>query len=318
MTAPAHLNHGRGIRPGTGMPAIDARGDFHRARRAQIATTLLASLPFRRGRRAHPRTLDGTCVISWAGSILRVIPVQAIVGTADPTTDFDADFRPATNRLLARWQRIALAHRCGRPLPPITVIKRPDGYYVVDGRHRVSVARAFGQTDIEAFTTSSQDAHGAYPGARRIMGSSTEPQRKGGTAMALDHRIPSRRKLTASIAAGAAAIAVAIGGYAIADSGSSSTASAATAGKVIPFHRGQPSPATHVGQVPKAFSPGTGTIITGTAANKAKAAALAAYPGGTVNRVVRLSDGEYNVHIIGVNWPHRVFVDQSFKVVGAD
>jgi hypothetical protein len=140
--------------------------------------------------------------------------------------------------------------------------------------------------------------------------------------MTLKHRILIRRKLTASFAAGTAAIAVAAGGYAIVDSSSSSTATAATAtataAKVIPFQRGQPSPATQVGQVPASFSAGTGTIITGTAASKAKAAAVAAYPGGTVNRVVRLSDGEYNVHIIGVNWPHHVFVNQNFKVVGAE
>ena len=136
--------------------------------------------------------------------------------------------------------------------------------------------------------------------------------------MTLKHMISSRRKLTTSIAAGAAVIAVAIGGIAIADSGSSSTSNAATAGKVIPFQQGQPSPATKVGQVPASFTAGTGKIITGTAADKAKAAAVAAYPGGTVNRVVLLSDGEYNVHIIGVNWPHHVFVNQSFKVVGAE
>jgi hypothetical protein len=136
--------------------------------------------------------------------------------------------------------------------------------------------------------------------------------------MTLKHKLLSRRKLTTSIAAGAAAIALATGGYAIAGSGSSSSANAATVGKVIPFHRGQPSPATVVGQVPANFKAGTGTIITGTAANKAKAAALAAYPGGTVNRVVLLSNGEYNVHIIGVNWPHHVFVSNNFKVVGAE
>jgi hypothetical protein len=140
--------------------------------------------------------------------------------------------------------------------------------------------------------------------------------------MTLKHTIFGRRRLTAYIAAGIAAIAVATGGYAIADSGSGSgptaAAATATAGKVIPFHRGQPSPATQVGQVPANFNPGTGTIITGAAANKAKAAAQAAYPGGTVNRVVLLSNGEYNVHVIGVNWPHHVFVNQSFKVVGAE
>jgi hypothetical protein len=45
---------------------------------------------------------------------------------------------------------------------------------------------------------------------------------------------------------------------------------------------------------------------------------VAAYPDGTVNRVVRLSDGQYNVHLIGVNWPHHVFVNQAFEVVGAE
>src|SRR3954454_21793115 len=136
--------------------------------------------------------------------------------------------------------------------------------------------------------------------------------------MTLKHRISGRRKLTASIAAGVAAIALATGGYTIANSGSSSSANTATAGKVIPFQRGQPSPATRVGQVPPTFTPGTGTIVTGAAANKAKAAALAVYPGGTVNRVVLLSNGEYTVHMIAVNWPHHVFVSKSFKVVGAE
>jgi hypothetical protein len=135
--------------------------------------------------------------------------------------------------------------------------------------------------------------------------------------MTLKQKILSRPKLSASIAAGVAAIALATGGYAVANSGSSSSTNAATVGKVIPFQRGQPSAATPVGQVPANFTPGTGTIITGTAADKARAAALAAYPGGTVNRVALLSNGEYNVHVIAVNWPHHVFVSQDFKVVGA-
>ncbi len=140
--------------------------------------------------------------------------------------------------------------------------------------------------------------------------------------MALRDRISTRRKLTASVAAGVAAVALAFGGYAIADSGSSASASssanASSTGKVIPFHRGEPGPSKQVGQIPANWSPGTGTIVTGEAANKAKAAAVAAYPGGTVDRVVLLSSGEYNVHIIGVSWPHHVFVSSSFKVLGAE
>jgi hypothetical protein len=95
----------------------------------------------------------------------------------------------------------------------------------------------------------------------------------------------------------------------------SSTSSAAT---VIPFQRGAPTTSKQVGQIPASFSQGSGTIVSGTAANKATEAALAAYPGGIVDRVVKLSNGEYNVHYIGVNWPHHVFVNQDFKVVGAE
>ena len=135
--------------------------------------------------------------------------------------------------------------------------------------------------------------------------------------MTIRHRILSRRKLPTSIAAGAATTALVIGGYGIASSGSSSSANAATGAKCIPFHRGQPSPATVVGHVPANWQAGKGTIVTGTAAKKAKAAARAAYRCGTVNRVVRLSNGDYNVHIIGVNWPHHVFVSRTFKVLGA-
>jgi hypothetical protein len=136
--------------------------------------------------------------------------------------------------------------------------------------------------------------------------------------MPLNHKNLSGRKLNASIAAGVAAIALATGGYAIANSGSSGTNTTAATGKVIPFERGNPSPATPVGHIPANFTDGSGTIVTGTAANKAKAAASAAYPGGVVNRVAKLSNGEYNVHMIAVNWPHHVFVNPSFEVVGAE
>ena len=55
-----------------------------------------------------------------------------------------------------------------------------------------------------------------------------------------------------------------------------------------------------------------------TTANKATEAALTAYPGGLVDRVMKLSKGECEVHNIGVNWPHHIFVTQAFKVVGAE
>jgi hypothetical protein len=87
---------------------------------------------------------------------------------------------------------------------------------------------------------------------------------------------------------------------------------------VIPFQPGAPSTAKQVGQIPANYSQGSGTIVSGTTAYKATEAALAAYPGGIVDRVVQLTNGEFEVHYIGVNWPHHIFVNQAFQVVGAD
>jgi hypothetical protein len=92
---------------------------------------------------------------------------------------------------------------------------------------------------------------------------------------------------------------------------------ASSAAGVVPFKRGAPSAAKKVGQIPSNYTEGSGTIVSATTANKATEVALAAYPGGVVDRVVKLSNGEYEVHYIGVNWPHHIFVSQDFKVVGA-
>ena len=87
---------------------------------------------------------------------------------------------------------------------------------------------------------------------------------------------------------------------------------------MIPFQPGAPSTSKQIGQIPANYTQGSGAIVGGTTADKATEAALAAYPGGVVDRVVQLSNGEYEVHNIGVNWPHHVFVNQDFKVVGAN
>jgi hypothetical protein len=91
-----------------------------------------------------------------------------------------------------------------------------------------------------------------------------------------------------------------------------------TAAEVIPFSSGTAKSARTVGQIPADYTQGQGTIATGTAADKATEASLTAYPGGVVDRVVQLSNGDYEVHNIGVNWPHHVFVNQDFQVIGAN
>ena len=99
--------------------------------------------------------------------------------------------------------------------------------------------------------------------------------------------------------------------------GSEGSAASSAAG-VVPFQQGAPSTSKTVGQIPADYTQGSGTLASGTTANKATEAALAAYPGGIVDRVVELSNGGYEVHYIGVNWPHHIFVNQDFKVIGAN
>jgi hypothetical protein len=115
------------------------------------------------------------------------------------------------------------------------------------------------------------------------------------------------RKLARSFSARKTTVAIAVVAFAM--------VSFSSVTSVLPAQSG---PNQRVeGQVPENWRPGTGTIITGDAADKATAAALAKYPGGTVNRVLKLSDGSYAVHMIKVRWPHHVFVNQSFQVTGA-
>jgi hypothetical protein len=127
------------------------------------------------------------------------------------------------------------------------------------------------------------------------------------------------RKLTKFVAAGAAAVAIAIGAFAIGNSSSSNGAPGTTKAAQVaapgqgPRSAGQ---APQSGQVPQNWRPGTGTIITGAAAAKAEAVALAKYA-GTVNRVLKLSDGSYAVHMFATSGPHHVFVSTDFKIIGA-
>jgi hypothetical protein len=90
-----------------------------------------------------------------------------------------------------------------------------------------------------------------------------------------------------------------------------------TASQVIAFQKGASGSTKTVGQIPADYTQGQGTIATGTVAAKATEASLTAYPGGVVDRVVELTNGDYEVHNIGVNWPHHVFLNHDFTVIGA-
>jgi hypothetical protein len=64
--------------------------------------------------------------------------------------DFDADFRPLSEHSKQRWLNIARARQRGAALPPISLVQVGDTYFVQDGHHRISVARAMGDEQITA------------------------------------------------------------------------------------------------------------------------------------------------------------------------
>jgi hypothetical protein len=151
--------------PDTGFPGQDARTDFSRARRRQRLARLAARL--RREADDVDVILPFEEVIQALGvrgerSLgLQVIPLDSIVGTVDRTREFDRRFRPTSGRVRGRWERIAEAQRRGQAMPPISVYRIGDMHFVRDGHHRVSVARAMGREDIDAYVTQVQTAVGS-------------------------------------------------------------------------------------------------------------------------------------------------------------
>lgn len=84
---------------------------------------------------------------------LNTVAINAIRGSEGRTRDFDADFYPLTDNTQGRWVSIYAAHKRGTALPPVELIRIAETYFVRDGHHRVSVARAIGQEYIEAVVT---------------------------------------------------------------------------------------------------------------------------------------------------------------------
>ena len=141
----------------TGFTDQDVQTDFSRARRRSATSRLAARL------RREPGDINVVLpfeeVVAALGRRgerhvgLRTIPLDAIVGSVDRTRDFDRSFRPTSRRVRGRWERIATAMRRGESMPPIEVYKVGDLFFVKDGHHRVSVARAMGNEVIEADIT---------------------------------------------------------------------------------------------------------------------------------------------------------------------
>lgn len=84
---------------------------------------------------------------------MQAVPVSMIRGSEGRSVDFDVHFNPLSSATRDRWISIARARLNGVSLPAVELIRVRDVYYVRDGHHRISVARAFGEQAIDAQVT---------------------------------------------------------------------------------------------------------------------------------------------------------------------
>lgn len=81
---------------------------------------------------------------------VQAVPVDKIVGSVNRYRDFDRAFLPTQDVTAERWMNISRAYYAEEALPPVTLYKVGEVYFVVDGNHRVSVARQQGKAFIDA------------------------------------------------------------------------------------------------------------------------------------------------------------------------
>ena len=136
------------------METLRARDDFDSARFKAFRRAIRSALTRRKQRLLSlDRVLAAAGLEGKSFGGVHEIPLDRVVGSAAADAkgqDFDPAFLPANRRLRDRWTRIYTAMVEGDELPPIDVYKLDDYYYVIDGHHRVSVARNLDRPVINA------------------------------------------------------------------------------------------------------------------------------------------------------------------------
>ena len=103
---------------------------------------------------------------------MRTVPVAQIGGSVGRCSEFDRGFMPAKASVKERWKRIDRAFHRGEELPPVSLYKVGGFYFVLDGHHRVSVARYHGVEWIDADVTEFGAA------ARQLWSERTDTEKK--------------------------------------------------------------------------------------------------------------------------------------------
>jgi hypothetical protein len=131
--------------------------DFSRARRRALMRRVLVRLRRKGADSNRLLAFDNARRARWANNRrhrgMRIVRVDRIVGSVGRRRDFDRSFMPARASVAQRWKRVDRAFQRGEDLPPVELYKLGEAYFVLDGHHRVSVARYHGVPMLEAVVT---------------------------------------------------------------------------------------------------------------------------------------------------------------------
>jgi hypothetical protein len=143
----------------------NALGRFNAARRSATIEQLKQRLFGRACRLLNLSAIPCSQVRGRHYGGIQSVNVSQICGSMDRSTDFDHHFNPCGDRLRDRWLSVAMARSLDIPLPLINLVQVGDRYFVEDGHHRISVARAMGEVAIDAEITV-WDVRGPLPWER--------------------------------------------------------------------------------------------------------------------------------------------------------
>lgn len=142
------------------MPTYDETGplyaqalhDFHQARRKASLEKILSPLIGKQSDLlSYEEVRSKLRAIETSRRQLEEIPLNQIVGSVSRYTDFTRSFLPRQPSDQERWMRVRMGMESQMGLPPIEAYKVGDAYFVLDGHHRVSVARELGAETIEGY-----------------------------------------------------------------------------------------------------------------------------------------------------------------------
>lgn len=130
--------------------------DFHRLRSKAALDRFWAGI---RGESldllAYDEVSSKLRAVSQTNLGLQQVALKNIIGSVNRTSDFDRNFRPLSDGDSTRWADVkaAMTSPFAAGVPPVTLYKIGEAYFVMDGNHRISIAKEMGLDSVEAYVT---------------------------------------------------------------------------------------------------------------------------------------------------------------------